>query len=224
MRQFVREQQSSLVGPRHEPTRAEHDVVSHRVCVGVHVLRRLFCGSPGVHAHPAEIVPEALLHILPQRRLKWPAGTGKRTVYAGRCRIRLPVRLSRKALDARRRSGDGGMRRLRHHLLGDAVCLLLVDIAGLVDPKFRLQPRHLLLAALLAFAGEARGSCAARALSLQHHARRCGLRRLGCGSSQGSRVAHREIPFAIARPAEMPSRCGLASFASLTFPACRLDT
>ena len=62
-----------------------------------------------------------------------------------------------------------GTRGLRQHLLGDAISLVLVDIAGLVDTKLRLQPHQLLLAALRTFAGETGRICAARALALEQH-------------------------------------------------------
>jgi hypothetical protein len=75
------------------------------------------------------------------------------------------------------------MRGLRQHLLGDAISLLLVDIAGLVDPKLGLQSHHLLLAALLAFAGESGRARTARALALEKpflHRRDGGHRRCLC--------------------------------------------
>jgi len=59
------------------------------------------------------------------------------------------------------------MRRLRDHLSGDAIRLLLVRIARFVHPKLRLRSRHLLLAAIFAFNGEIGASRAARALALQ---------------------------------------------------------
>src|SRR5262245_3643737 len=150
--------------------------------MGVHVLCRLFCSRAGVHAHPAEVVAEALLHVLPQRQLQRPAGTGERTVYAGGCCTYLAARLSRKALDARRRAADVGMRGLRQHLLGYAIRLPLKYVARLVDPKLCLQPHQLLLAALFAFAGEIRGSRAARALALQHQLAPAAFR-LICGGA-----------------------------------------
>src|SRR3954471_18620897 len=104
-----------------------------------------------MHPHPRKVVAEALLHILPQHGLQRPARACEGTIYTGRRRTRLLARLSRKALDARRRATDVGTRRLRQHLLGAAISLLLVNVAGLVDLKLRLQSHHLLLAALCAF-------------------------------------------------------------------------
>src|SRR5262245_12494236 len=113
---------------------------------------------------------------------------------------------------------------LRQHLIGNAIRLPLIRIAQLVDPKFWLQSQYLLLAALFAFAGESRSPTTARALALQHQACARAMQRFARGILQGSHVAHRDIPLAIVRPAEVPSRCGLASCASLTVPTSRLDT
>ena len=44
MRELVGKQASSLLCPTREPTRTKHNVVSHRVGIGVYILRRLFSG------------------------------------------------------------------------------------------------------------------------------------------------------------------------------------
>ena len=65
-------------------------------------------------------MPKALLHILPQRRL------------------RLPGRLHRKSLDAHWGKEDG-MPSLRHHLISDPVRLLLVDIPRRIHSELCLD-------------------------------------------------------------------------------------
>ena len=58
----------STAGPaesRCELTRSEHDVMSHRVSEGVHVLRRLLGSRVGMHPHLGEVVGETLFHVLP---------------------------------------------------------------------------------------------------------------------------------------------------------------
>ena len=65
VRQFVSDQSASFELPWRKLTRAKHDVVPHRVSVCVHVPRRLLGRRIRVHPHTAEVVAEALLHVLP---------------------------------------------------------------------------------------------------------------------------------------------------------------
>ncbi len=63
-------------------------------------------------------------------------------------------------------AANGGMRRRCHHLIGDPVRFLFVDIPRLVNLEFGLQTQSLLFAALAAFP-----TCRkipARALALQY--------------------------------------------------------
>jgi hypothetical protein len=57
------------------------------------------------------------------------------------------------------------MRWRRHHLIGDAVCFLLVGIARLIHLQLRLQP---FLGAILTLAAGDRVIAAGGALALQH--------------------------------------------------------
>jgi hypothetical protein len=90
-------------------------------------------------------------------------------VYTGGRRIHLPVRLPREALDARWGPANGMMRRRCHHLIGNPIRFLLVDIARLVNLEFGLQTPSLLLAALLACTQHTGGTTAGT-LALQYPA------------------------------------------------------
>jgi hypothetical protein len=82
-------QAAALARPWRESSRTKHYVMPHRVCMSVHVQRRLFGSRSGMHPHPGEVVAEALLHVLPQRGFQRVGGTGKGTLDAGGRRIRL---------------------------------------------------------------------------------------------------------------------------------------
>ena len=58
MRQLMGKQPPPLVRPRSEPTGPEHDVLAHRVGMGIHVPRRLFGGHIGMHPHPPKSWPK----------------------------------------------------------------------------------------------------------------------------------------------------------------------
>ena len=108
-----------------------------------------------------------------------------------------------------------GMRRRCHHLIGDPVRFLFVDIPRLVDLEFGLQTQSLLLAALRALAARHR-VIAAGALALEqataHRVRGwllllCLVRNL---------AVHLPIPPYTAPATCSPSRVGL--------PSCQLNT
>src|SRR5919199_3490758 len=99
VRQFVSEQSAAFGRARRVSTLAEHDMISDGVSECIDGARRFGGEGIGVKAHPAEIVAEALLHVLPQRRLQGPTGAGKSLVHAVGRHVCLPNRLSRKAPD-----------------------------------------------------------------------------------------------------------------------------
>src|SRR4029079_1822133 len=95
MRQLMGNQAPSTIGCRSESTRTKHDVPSHRIGMGVHLSRGLPGGCVGVYAHVREVVAEALLHVLLQRRLQRSARAGKDAIDTGRRDIRVGDRLAR---------------------------------------------------------------------------------------------------------------------------------
>src|SRR4026209_494027 len=95
------DQSPSLVGFRRKPTGAEHNVLTYRVGLSVHVLRRTLGSLSAMYLHPRKIVAEALFHILPQHRVQRTPRAGEDVVDTGRDRIRLRARLTRIAMDAR---------------------------------------------------------------------------------------------------------------------------
>src|SRR5207248_1286805 len=87
MRQLMGNQAPPLGRPRCELASAEHDVVTHRVGIGVHLPSRLLSSCTGMYPHLRKVVAEALLHILPKCRIQRHARAGEDLIYAGRCRI-----------------------------------------------------------------------------------------------------------------------------------------
>ena len=81
-----------------------------------------------MHAYSGNVGAEALLHVLPRCRLKWLAGIREGMFYTGGRHIYLPI----------------GALHLRighsHHLVGNAVCLLLVFVSRLADGQ--LPPKR----------------------------------------------------------------------------------
>src|SRR5712664_2164880 len=123
-----------------------------------------------MHPHPAEVVAEALLHVVAQHWLQQFARADKGLIYTGRRGIHMPGRLHGKALDAWWCAADRLMYRRRQHLMGDPVCFLFVDISGLANLEFGLQTQSLLFAAFAALA--TRGAViATRAFALENTAR-----------------------------------------------------
>jgi hypothetical protein len=61
-------QPPSSVRLRTEPVGTEHDVMTHRVSMGVHVTRRLRRCCADMYADVRKVVAEELLHVLPEHR------------------------------------------------------------------------------------------------------------------------------------------------------------
>jgi len=59
------DQSPSLVGFRRKPTGAEHNVLTYRVGLSVHVLRRTLGSPSAMYPHPRKIVAEALFRTFP---------------------------------------------------------------------------------------------------------------------------------------------------------------
>src|SRR6185369_10402422 len=106
---------------------AEHHVAAERVGDGIQLTRRLLGGESDMNPDPRKVVPEALLHLLPQGRLQRNTGIRKGAIYADGRRVRLSAWRSGMVLNVWPRCT--GVPRSRHHLRGDAIRFLLIRIA-----------------------------------------------------------------------------------------------
>ena len=70
MRQFVCEQVPGCSAAGCVLILPEHNVLSHRECLGCHGLSRICALLIGVDAYPAEVVSEARLEKRPRRRIE----------------------------------------------------------------------------------------------------------------------------------------------------------
>jgi hypothetical protein len=77
MRQLMGQQLSALLAAWIVLTFRKNNVATIRVGTGTDGLRRLRRLCISMHPHPAEIIPEALPHVLLYHRLQWSTGTGK---------------------------------------------------------------------------------------------------------------------------------------------------
>jgi hypothetical protein len=146
-------------------TRAEHDVSAHRICLGLHRAGRLRRHAIDVYPDLAEIVPETLLHVLPQSRRERSSWAGQRVVDTDWRRVHRPGRLPRQTLNPQWCAATRGRRRHSRNVIGDLVRFLFVAIPRLVHRELRLETPPRLGAARLAFVGP-RGHSAAGALAL----------------------------------------------------------
>ena len=76
VRELVRKQPPTLKRPRRKPARVKNNLLPYRICVGIHILRRLSGGRAGIHLHATEVMPEPWLHECSCRsveRLAWRA-------------------------------------------------------------------------------------------------------------------------------------------------------
>jgi hypothetical protein len=138
MNELMGEQPSSFMSTWGKLSRPECDVLPDGESPCAHLLGAPRSAIIRVNAHVAEIMSEALLHVLPQRWLQRPAGTCKNVVDTGGRSIHLPTRLSRQTLDTWRCAAVGGMCRPRHHLIGDPVRFPFVDIARVAHLELAL--------------------------------------------------------------------------------------
>lgn len=92
VRQFVRQKFAALLRAGRQLASPKDDMEAYCVSLRIHTSRGLRCLGICVDPHPAEVMSEALLHVLPQRRLKRHARTGKHPVDTGGRRIQ-PIRL-----------------------------------------------------------------------------------------------------------------------------------
>src|SRR5262245_30553341 len=129
---------------------AKCDVLTDCISMGVHIARRLRGRAIDMNAYLRKVVAEALLHVLPQFWIQWPAVTRKRLVYTGGCLIRLIAASSYVALDRRCCLPNIRMSCRCQHLVGNPICFLFVEITWLINPEFRLKARSFLFAAVLA--------------------------------------------------------------------------
>src|SRR6266576_62994 len=106
------DQAPSLARSRCEPARGEHDVVAHRVRVGIDLLYRSLGSRAGMDPHSRKVVAEALFHILSQRWVERAARARENIVYAAGYRIQLPACSPRTAVHLRRYRTD---RRMNWH-------------------------------------------------------------------------------------------------------------
>ena len=125
--------------------RAEHHVLPDGEGAGADCARR-FCGA-GVmmHAHPAEVAPQPLLHKSarfdverPTRRVQHVMDDRRRLPGGVRDAphlLVLPIRGRAFARNFLRRRGHLGLRNA-HHLVGDAVGFVLERIVGLSDNEY----------------------------------------------------------------------------------------
>ncbi len=154
MRQFMGKQAPPLVGRRRKPARTQHDVMSHCVRVSVHIPRRLLGCRAGMHSHSRKAVAEARLHEGTCGGIERLARGAQHFLDDGWCcnlsrvagldalplqALMFPARLLCLAFGAPSTAGTSALE-LRlwhaHHLFGDAVCFLLVNVSRTIYREF----------------------------------------------------------------------------------------
>ncbi len=133
----MREQAPAFMGGRHEAAATEHDVMPHRVGVGIHVPRRLPGDRTRMHSNTREVVAEMWFHECSRRRIERLAGPAQCFVdderYCGLSHGASPpgYATGRAALELRLRCP--------HYLFGNAVCFLFIVIALAFNRRLRLD-------------------------------------------------------------------------------------
>src|SRR5262245_49781401 len=82
MGELVGEEAAALRRPRRILARRKRNIAPEREGACVDAPGRRARGPVRMHPYPREVAAKALLHVLPQRRLQWPAGVGEGTIYA----------------------------------------------------------------------------------------------------------------------------------------------
>src|SRR5260370_12264578 len=146
MRQFVRQQTSTLGLVGSEAALVEIDVVAVGECLGAQSLAQFDGVGVGVYADPAEVMPKAPLEVGPRRCVERLAGRAERLMHDGRRFAngrrprrhpwQFPLLLAGGAFAAepRRRGSDGKIRvRDPHQMIGDTIGFVLKRIIDLRD-------------------------------------------------------------------------------------------